>query len=41
MAAIQQEVDGYLIKPVSLSDLKNKITTILTKRRPGTPKRAG
>lgn len=32
MAAIEQEVDGYLIKPVSLSDLKAKITGILAKR---------
>lgn len=41
MAAIEQEVDGYLIKPVSLDDLKSQINAILTKRRPGTPKKAG
>ena len=33
MAAIESEVDGYLVKPVSLNDLKAKITSVLNKRR--------
>lgn len=33
MAAIEQEVDGYLIKPVSLTDLKAKIASVLTGRQ--------
>jgi two-component system chemotaxis response regulator CheY len=30
--AIQAEVDGYMVKPVSPSDLKSKITAVLSKR---------
>ncbi len=33
MAAIENEVDGYLVKPVSLNDLKAKIVSVLNKRR--------
>ncbi len=33
MAAIKSEVDGYLVKPVSLNDLKAKINAVLGKRR--------
>ncbi|PKU23256.1 response regulator [Telmatospirillum siberiense] len=33
MAAIENEVDGYLVKPVSLVDLKSKIVSVLNKRR--------
>jgi two-component system chemotaxis response regulator CheY len=33
MAAIESHIDGYLIKPVSLSDLKSKIVAILDRRR--------
>jgi two-component system chemotaxis response regulator CheY len=33
LAAMENDVDGYLIKPVSLSDLKTKIVTVLNKRR--------
>lgn len=33
MAAIKSDVDGYLVKPVSLADLKSKIVGILNKRR--------
>jgi len=32
MAAIESEVDGYLVKPVSLNDLKVKIISVLKKR---------
>ena len=33
MAAIECDVDGYLIKPVALNDLKSKIVAVLNKRR--------
>jgi two-component system chemotaxis response regulator CheY len=33
MAAIENEVDGYLVKPVSLNDLKAKINSVMNKRR--------
>ncbi|MDR3435484.1 response regulator [Telmatospirillum sp.] len=33
MAAIEGNVDGYLVKPVSLGDLKAKITFVLERRR--------
>jgi two-component system chemotaxis response regulator CheY len=33
MAAIESEVDGYLVKPVSLNDLRAKIISVLNKRR--------
>ena len=32
MAAIQSDVDGYLVKPVSPNELKAKIITVLSKR---------
>ncbi len=32
MTAIQNDVDGYLVKPVSLADLKAKINSVLNKR---------
>lgn len=32
MAAIESEVDGYLVKPVSLNELKAKIISVLNKR---------
>ncbi|MTJ80571.1 MAG: response regulator [Telmatospirillum sp.] len=35
MAAIEGDVDGYLVKPVSLADLRTKITAILDRRRSG------
>jgi two-component system chemotaxis response regulator CheY len=31
-AAIESEVDGYLVKPVSADDLKSKISTVLNRR---------
>ncbi|HXP95431.1 MAG TPA: response regulator [Telmatospirillum sp.] len=33
LAAMENDVDGYLIKPVSLNDLKSKIISVLNKRR--------
>jgi two-component system chemotaxis response regulator CheY len=33
LAAIENEVDGYLIKPVSLNELKTKIISVLSKRK--------
>lgn len=33
MAAIENEVDGYLVKPVALVDLKAKIVSVLNKHR--------
>ena len=33
-AAIEGNVDGYLVKPVSASDLKSKLISVLSRRNP-------